>query len=156
MWSGNWIRINGFSVWRFGHVEEACGLWAEIGLIGGLFVECPVVFRLAVFINCQNSNWKHVFFLNPPRVLDEGKIIVGITKRWTLEFFGIRWIYLESFWGIHEKFHEILLKFQWNSCILEGIAERWKISIIFPSVSEFTEQGESYTGEHIGHLKKPR
>jgi hypothetical protein len=75
-------------------MEEACGLWAEIELIGGLFLECPVVFRVAVFFNCQNSNWEHVAFLNPLRVLDEWKIIVDFGLLNFSEFAGI---FLELF-----------------------------------------------------------
>jgi hypothetical protein len=61
---------------------------------------------------------------------DEGEIIVGITARSILEFFGIPWNYLELFLEFLKNLHKIPLEFlellwnYWNYWNSFGITAR--------------------------------
>jgi hypothetical protein len=53
----------------------------------------------------------------------EGEIIVGITARSILEFFGIPWNYMELFLEFLENLHKIPLEFLellWNYCTIRN------------------------------------
>jgi hypothetical protein len=103
-------------------------------------------------------NWKRYFTKNIFRPKPEGEIVLGITARSILEFFGIPWNYLELFLEFHKNLRKIPLEFlellwnSWNSNgitgILLGLRHDEKIQLFPPRLNPVPWTGEEATIEN--------